>query len=667
MPNRLANETSPYLRQHAGNPVDWYPWGEEALQKAKAEQKPIFLSIGYSSCHWCHVMAHESFEDPAVADILNQNFVPIKVDREERPDLDHVYMSAVQAMTGQGGWPMSIFLTPDGNPFYGGTYFPPSSRGGMPSFTEVLNAVLEAWNNRRDQILNSAGQISGALSKQQVGAGGNEEGLTPDLLSAAFKGVEKGFEPRKGGWGTGPKFPHPMLLEFLLRYHHRTGEAKALEMVIQTLDEMARGGIYDQLGGGFHRYSVDADWLVPHFEKMLYDNALLARVYLHAWQVTDRALFRTIAEETLDYVLREMTDPSGGFYSTQDADTEHEEGKFYLWTAEEIRSLLGDDAEAFMKAYGVTEGGNFEGKNILTFSGTFEDHLALASDRRILFDARDRRVHPGRDEKALTSWNGLMLAAFAEAGRVLASENYLLAATRNAEFLLSQMHTPDGRLQHSWKEGDARVTGYLEDYADFIEGLLELYGATFDSRWYSAAVELAETMISHFGAPAGFYDTADDAEALILRPKELEEGATPSGNGMATTVLLRLAGLAVEPRYEELAYRALSQVEPLLDQYPTGFGQWLTALEYALSHHREIAVVGDPEAHDTRILLRACTAGYHPARIVAAGRPDAPNPEVPLLADRGMVEGKPTAYVCVDNTCLPPVTEVADLEEQLAA
>ena len=663
MPNHLANETSPYLLQHADNPVDWYPWGEEALAKAKAEDKPIFLSIGYSACHWCHVMAHESFEDEQVAAILNEHFVSIKVDREERPDLDRIYMSAVQAMTGHGGWPMSVFLTPDGQPFYGGTYFPPTPRYGMPSFTQVLTAITDGWQNRRHELVASGQRLVEAL-KQQSAIG--ESVKRESVMGAAFETLWRGFDRVHGGWGDAPKFPQPMALEFLLRHYHTTNDPLALKMVTQTLEAMARGGMYDQLGGGFHRYSVDNHWLVPHFEKMLYDNAQLARVYLHAWQVTGEPFFRTIAEETLDYVIREMTDPAGGFYSTQDADSEGEEGRFFLWTPTEIREILGVEAEAFMAAYGVTEAGNFEGRNILEFVWHTGQRPELAEARRKLFAARERRVHPGRDEKVLTSWNGLMLAAFAEAARALGRDNYRQVAGRNADFLLHELRNSEGHLWHTWKAGVAKINGYLEDYTHLIEGLLELYQTTFEPRWYQAAHELAEVMIAHFSAPeGGFFDTSDDHETLIIRPRELQDNAVPSGNAMAAFVLLRLAGLAVEPRYVELAHRSLEPMQPLLARYPLGFAQWLIALDYALSHPREIALVGDLEAPDTRALLDACTAGYRPHQIVALGAPDAKSSAVPLLQDRSQVEGRATAYVCVDFTCHPPVTDPAALKAWL--
>jgi uncharacterized protein YyaL (SSP411 family) len=675
MPNRLANETSPYLLQHADNPVDWYPWGEEALAKAKAEDKPIFLSIGYSACHWCHVMAHESFEDEGVAAILKEHFVSIKVDREERPDLDRIYMNAVQAMTGSGGWPMSVFLTPEGQPFYGGTYFPPTPRHGMPSFSQVLAAVADGWQNRRQELVVSSQRLVAALEQQSaIGQGVKREDVKSETLGAAFENLWRHFDRVHGGWGNAPKFPQPIALEFLLRHHHVTNDPLALKMASQTLEAMARGGMYDQLGGGFHRYSVDDHWLVPHFEKMLYDNAQLARVYLHTWQVTGEPFYRTITEEILDYVVREMMDGSttlttgaaGGFYSTQDADSEGMEGRFFLWTPGEIRDLLGQDSDLFTAVYGVTERGNasagsahgFEGKNILEFVGHVGQRAELAEARRKLLAAREQRVHPGRDEKVLTSWNGLMLAAFAEAARVLDIGYYQEVAVRNAEFLLHELMTDDGRLFHSWKEGKAKQNGFLEDYGCLIEGLLELYQTTFDPRWYQAARDLADGMIKHFSAPdGGFFDTSDDHERLITRPRELQDNAVPSGNAMAAFVLLRLAGLAVEPRYVELAQAALGPMQPLLARYPLGFAQWLIALDYALSHPHEIAIVGVIEAADTRALLDACTTGYRPHQVVALGPPDQEASTVPLLQGRSPIEGRATAYVCVDFSCRAPVTD----------
>ena len=665
MPNRLQHARSPYLLQHAENPVDWYPWGEEALRRARREDKPIFLSIGYAACHWCHVMAHESFEDEATAALLNEHFVSIKVDREERPDLDRIYMSAVQALTGGGGWPMSVFLTPEGHPFYGGTYFPPTPRYGLPSFRQVLEAIADAWRDRRAELIQGGRQLAQAIARQgriaPLASGG---GLDPRAPGAAFRALQRDFDRTHGGWGGAPKFPQPMVLEFLLRYHRAAGSRDALAMATRTLEAMARGGMYDQLGGGFHRYAVDERWLVPHFEKMLYDNAQLARVYLHAWQATGTPLFRAVAQETLDYVAREMRDPAGGFYASQDADSEGLEGKFFVWTEAEIRAALGDGADEFLAAYGVSEQGNWEGRNILEFVGELDRRPALAGARRRLFAVRQQRVPPGRDDKVLTAWNGLMLAAFAEAARVLDREDYAQIAQRNAAFALRELRRADGRLWRSWRAGAAHLNGYLEDYAALIEGLLELYQTTFAPRWYTAAQELAETMLRHFWSPeVGFYDTSDDHETLLTRPRDLQDNATPSGNALAATVLLKLAGLAQEPRYAELAHQLLAAVQPLLTQAPLGFGQWLQALAYTLARPQEIAIVGEPQAAATQALLAVVREGYRPFQVTALGAPGpAPSP-VPLLRDRSLLAGRPTAYVCDapaagDDapTCQAPVT-----------
>jgi uncharacterized protein YyaL (SSP411 family) len=663
MPNRLGSETSPYLLQHADNPVDWYPWCDEAFAAARAQDKPIFLSIGYSACHWCHMMAHESFEDKRTAAILNEHFVSIKVDREERPDLDRIYMAAVQAMTRSGGWPMSVFLTPDGHPFYGGTYYPPEPRHGMPAFRDILVAVASAWQNRRQELVSGGQKLVDALGRQTtVAQAPPSTTCTPDTLQTAFRQLEGSFDKSHGGWGRAPKFPQPMALEFLLRYHDRTGDGDALRMAIHALDAMARGGVYDQLGGGFHRYSVDEHWTTPHFEKMLYDVAQLARVYLHAWQVTSEPLFRTIVEETLDYVAREMTDPQGAFYSTQDADSEGEEGKYYVWTADQIRDILGDQAARFVKAYGVSESGNFEGRNILELHGSMGERQALGQARRELLAARDERVQPRRDEKVLTSWNGLMLAAFAEAARALGRDDYRAVAERNADFLLTELRASDGRLYHTWQAGVAKVNGYLEDHTHLAEGLLELYQATFDPRWYLAAKELVDVMIEHFPAPgAGFFDTSDDHEQLIIRPRELQDNAVPSGNSMATYVLQRLSGMAVEPRYEALAERSLCGMQPTLAERPLAFAQWLVSLDYALAHPFAIAIVGDNRSEDARTLLDACASGYRPHQVVALGRPDLEGAIIPLLQNRGQIDGRATAYVCVDAICLPPVRDPQEL------
>lgn len=676
MPNRLIHETSPYLLEHARNPVDWYPWGSAALEKARAEDKPIFLSIGYAACHWCHVMAHESFEDNDTAKILNDNFVPIKVDREERPDLDSIYMDAVVAMTGQGGWPMSVFLTPEGAPFYGGTYFPNVRRYGMPAFTDVLRAIADAWKNRRADLLKGSARLTDALKGDELLARfASADELNRSILNDAFKQLQDSFDAVHGGWGGAPKFPQPMTIDFLLRVYLRTRDELARKMIVKTLDEMAHGGMRDQLGGGFHRYATDANWLVPHFEKMLSDNAQLARAYLHAWQVTQDDYYRRIVEQTLDYVAREMTHARGGFFSSQDADSEGHEGKFYIWNADEIRNLIGDDAQIFFDAYGVTERGNFEGATILSMARAIdvvaamhnlsiaETQERLESARQKLFARRESRVKPARDEKVLTAWNGLMLAAFAQAARALKRDDYRALAERNADFLLREVRRADGRLLRSWNalRGDARLNAYLEDYANLAEGLLALYETTFDERWFVAARELADAMLAHFSDErGGFFDTSDDHEILLTRPKSLDDNAVPSGNAMATTVLLKLAAFTGEPRYADPAERALKMVQRALTAAPLGFGQWLSALDFALSQPKEIAIVGD--ATNARKLIDVVFGEYRPNQVVAVGTSGS---SIPLLQNRTMLDGKATAYVCRNFTCLLPVTEPEQLAKQL--
>jgi uncharacterized protein YyaL (SSP411 family) len=677
MTNRLAQETSPYLLQHAENPVDWYPWGEEALRRARAEDKPIFLSIGYAACHWCHVMEHESFENPQIAALMNEHFVCVKVDREERPDLDDLYMKAVVAMTGQGGWPMSVFLTPDGRPFFGGTYYPPEPRGGMPSFPQVLIGISRAWRERRADIERAGADLLEAVRRENA-AGTRDDVLRAGTLDAAASRLERGFDLAHGGWGGAPKFPQPMTIEFLLRSHVRTGERSPLTMASSTLTHMARGGIYDHVGGGFHRYATDAIWLVPHFEKMLYDNAQLARVYAQAWQVTRTPLFRRVAEETLDYLIREMTDPAGGFYSSTDADSEGEEGKYFVWTPDEIFAALGDDAELFAEAYGVSDEGNFEGKTILHRArdaqtlaagrGIAADEIErrLAAGRLVLRDIRSRRVRPGLDDKVLTAWNGLALTAFAEAARIFERPEYLAAARASANFILREMRAADGRLRRTWRRGQAKLNAYLEDYACFIDGLLSLYEADFDPRWFAEARGLADTMIARFGDPAGgFFDTSDDHEALPVRPKGLQDNATPSGNAMAATVLLRLAAWTGEGRYRDVAEEALRMVQPLLASYPTAFARWLCALDFALGRPKEIAIVGDPAGDDTRALLRVVRGAYRPNQVVAVGPPGGET-VVPLLAGRTPSNGRATAFVCENFTCRLPVTDPEALASLLS-
>ncbi len=667
MANRLAYESSPYLLQHKDNPVDWYAWGPEALARARAEDKPILLSIGYSACHWCHVMEHESFEDKETAALMNERFVSIKVDREERPDLDSIYMAAVQRLTGHGGWPMTMFLTPDGRPFYGGTYFPPTPRHGMPSFHQLLAAVSETYQKRREDVERSAGEIAAALVEHISVP--DTLGLSEDLLAFAARALGSEYDSAEGGFGGAPKFPQPMALEFLLRAH-RHGSPRALAMAERTLEKMAHGGIYDQLGGGFHRYSVDAVWLVPHFEKMLYDNAQLARVYLRAYQATGTPLYRRVAEETLRYVQREMTSPEGAFYASQDADSEGHEGKFFVWSAAEIEEALGADAPLFMRAYGVTQAGNFEGRNILHMArdvgalgrefGMDEAVLdtTLAQGRARLFAIRERRVHPGRDDKVLTAWNGLMLRAFADAAAVLDNTDFKRTAETNADFLLGALRK-DGRLLRTYKDEVARLNGYLEDYAFLADGLLALYEAGGGRRRLEEARALAEAILAHFADPAGgpFYSTSDDHEQLIQRPRDLTDNAIPAGNSVAAEVLLRLAAHTGEERYREAALRAIVPLQDAMARVPLAFARLLCAADFALDPPRELAIIGEPASPDTNTLLAVAARRFDPNLVVAIATPaEAANAVDPLLDQRSQREGTATAYYCENYTCQAPVT-----------
>ena len=677
MPNRLAQESSPYLQQHGSNPVDWFPWGAEALARALAEDKPIFLSIGYAACHWCHVMEHESFEDAATAEILNRNFVCIKVDREERSDLDSIYMQAVVAMTGHGGWPMSVWLNPQREPFYGGTYFPPERRHGMPGFKELLRNLAEAWQQRRGELQENARAMLEHL--RSPAAAGGAAGALPDagLLPQALQAVLQSFDWSNGGWGAAPKFPQPMTIEFLLRQHARSADPLALEMAERTLQAMAAGGMYDQLGGGFHRYAVDDHWLVPHFEKMLYDNAQLARVYLHAFQVTGKPLYKRIVEETCDYLLREMTEPGGGFYSAQDADSEGEEGRFFVWSVAEVREILKADALLFMEAFDVTAGGNFEGHSILHVQvplallaekyklAEAEVESRLARARMQLWAVREQRIKPLRDEKVLTAWNGLALAALAEAARVLGRADYLLAAQRNAEFVLGTLHTANGRLLRTWRAGSpAKLNAYLEDYANYADGLLELYQATFEERWFVAARQLADAMLEHFADDSGgFFDTSADHEQLITRPKDLQDNAVPGGNGMAAGVLLRLAAYTADARYSSAAEQVLARVQASAARYPTAFAQTLQALDFYASAPAEVALVGPLQDSGMAELLAELREPYRPHQVLALLQPLAGS-AIPLLHGRVQLGGQATAYVCRNFACQLPVTTRAALHRQ---
>ncbi|MBM4442031.1 MAG: thioredoxin domain-containing protein [Candidatus Rokubacteria bacterium] len=664
--NRLARETSPYLLQHAHNPVDWYPWGEEAFARARAEDKPLLLSVGYSACHWCHVMERESFEDDDIAGVMNRHFVNVKVDREERPDVDQIYMEAVQSMTGHGGWPMTVFLTPEGVPFYGGTYFPPTDRHGLPGFPRLLEAIADAWRSRRAEVV-----ASGQKLAAQLGQGGRLRGasttLGEEMLSSAFEALSSQFDEEFGGLGGAPKFPQPMIWEFVLRFWKRTGNPYAKRMVHTTLIRMARGGMYDQLGGGFARYSVDARWLVPHFEKMLYDNAQLASLYLHAWLAFGDPECRRVCEETLDYVLREMTDPSGGFYSAQDADSEGHEGKFFVWTPEEIRAVLGDGADAALEYWGLNHGVNFEGTNILYLPGE-PDPARMAAARQALYDARERRVHPGRDDKVLASWNGLMALALADAGRALGREDYVQAAARNVDFVLRAMRE-NGRLLRTWKGGQAKLLGYLEDYAMVAAALLAVWEATFERRWLNEARTLADDMLRLFWSDEveGFYDTGTDHETLIVRPRNLFDNAVPCGSSVAIEVLLRLTELTGERRYEERALRALRPLGDLMAKHPSGFGRFLCALDFEIGPRVEVALVRPATMADGLAPLVEETFGrYLPNRVVAGGVAGDPAAQsLPLLAGREAIGGKPTAYVCRNYACDLPVTDRAALRRQL--
>ena len=679
MPNRLVNETSPYLLQHANNPVDWHPWDTEALEKAKTENNPIFLSIGYAACHWCHVMAHESFEDPETAALMNEHFVNIKVDREERPDLDSIYMNATQAMTGSGGWPMSVFLTPDLQPFYAGTYFPPVRRYNMPSFREILSAVANAWQNDQAKAIDSAQRITAHI-QASTSVSKYELVLAQIHLTQAVNILNEGYDWGYGGWGDAPKFPQPMAIEFLLR-RHVEGDPNTLKPALHALKAMMRGGMYDVVGGGFSRYSVDQFWRVPHFEKMLYDNAQLVRAYLHAWQVTGEPEFKRIVIETLDFVAREMTHPDGGFYSSLDADSDGEEGKFYVWTQDEIRELLGNESDFFETAYGITANGNWEGTTVLQRAlddSTLAARFSLApktvtakltdSHTRLL-TARAGRIRPGTDDKVLTAWNGLMLEAMAEAARAFGDtgegKRYLDMATRNAEFLLSALR-PDGQLRRSWRDGKATGEVFLEDYAALILGLLELYQTDFNNCWFASAQELVDEMTARFSDPeGGFFDTPSDGEALVLRPKNLQDNAIPSGNALACEALLKFSAFTDKGKYRDVAEKAFKNVAEAAVRYPTAFARWLSAADFALSNGKQVAVLGDAGDDNLEALLNVLRSEYRPNMVVAASPYPIEKDAPALLHDRPLMDGRATAYVCEGFVCKQPATDPGKLKAQL--
>jgi uncharacterized protein YyaL (SSP411 family) len=675
--NRLANEASPYLLQHAHNPVDWFPWGEEAFERARREDKPVLLSIGYAACHWCHVMERESFEDPDTAALMNEHFVSIKVDREERPDVDAIYMDAVQAMTGHGGWPLTAFLTPEGKPFYAGTYYPNEDRMGMPSFRRVLTALAETWRERRGEIETQGQRLVEAISRS--GPSESNEPLTEDILSGAFTSLRRAFDPRWGGFGGAPKFPQPMTLEFVLREHLR-GRPEALDVLTTTLDRMAAGGVYDQIGGGFHRYSVDERWQVPHFEKMLYDNAQLLRLYTRAWQVTPRDTYRRVAMETGEYLLRELRQPGGGFSSSQDADSDGVEGGFYVWTYDDLEGLVGPGVAA---AFGATPAGNMEGgTNVLWRRHPVEaiaaemglDEERLRADveraRSRLFEEREDRARPATDDKVVAGWNGLAIAALAEAGRVFDVEAFVSAAVDAAAFAVRTLRDADGRLLRSWRDGRPGPRAVADDHALLADGLLTLFETTFELRWFASARELCDELLRSFWdrEAGGFFQTAGDAEPLVVRPKEVFDNAVPSGNSAASDVLLRMARLTGEAEYEKAAASALRLVRDAMAQAPTGFGLALSTLDAYLSPSLEIAIVGDPALPATTALVREVTVRrFVPNHVLAVAAPDDDEAAraVPLLAGRSQIDGSPTAYVCERFACNLPVMAPEDVARQL--
>jgi uncharacterized protein len=715
--NRLAAETSPYLLQHAHNPVDWYPWGPDALAQAVAGDRPIFLSIGYAACHWCHVMERESFEDEETAAVLNARFISIKVDREERPDLDAVYMAALQSMTGGGGWPMSLFLMPDGRPFYGGTYFPNEPRHGMASFRQVLAAVASSWNERRAELEAAADQLVDQLRlSSSAGAEGapasrpirppSPADRPADIVTPAVERLVGEFDFRHGGWAGPPRFPQPAIIELLLRRARVVPDERVLATATRALDAMADGGIHDQIGGGFHRYATDTDWHVPHFEKMLYDNAQLARVYLHAYQLTGEKRFRNVAGTTLDYIVRELRTSDGLFAASQDADTDGVEGGTYVWTSDEVAAALdgaalggaaldwaapnsgpkpgpgpkpgdADLAALFASAYGVTAAGNWEGATILSRvmgdeqiameyglpAQAVSDQLELAG--RLMLERRSSRPQPALDDKAVTAWNGLALAAFADAIPVLDRPGDLAVAEGLAEAALSLLRRPDGRLARSFRSGRAVGMGGLDDYACLADGLVSLYEATFDERWLVAARELVEVVERQFAdAAGGWFDTAADAETLIVRPKEIQDGATPSGGATAAATILRLAELTADMRLRDAAGRAIGQMEQLAGRYPRAFAAWLGALDFASASVTQVAIVGDRGAPATRALVDLARKGFQPYRVLAVGEPE--SSKLDLMHGRVAMGGRATAYVCRDFTCRRPVTAPEDLAAELA-
>ena len=677
--NRLIRETSPYLLQHAHNPVDWYPWGPEALERARSERRPILLSIGYSACHWCHVMEHESFEDEHVAALMNELFVCIKVDREERPDLDHIYMSAVQMLTGHGGWPLTVFLTPEGEPFSGGTYYPPVDRHGMPAFARVLQGVAQAYRGKPDEVRRSVAELRAGLAHVERQEPASAP-LAPDLPVEAARALASHYDPEYGGIGGAPKFPNTVGLSLFLRAWHTTGEAEFRTMVTETLGHMAAGGIYDQLGGGFHRYAVDERWLVPHFEKMLYDNALVSRLYLEGYQATGDPAWRQVVEETLAYVRREMTHPAGGFYAAQDADSEGVEGKYFVWTRAEVLEALGTQrGEILCRFYDVTDAGNFEHANILhrtldleQMSRLFERPEAeigaiIVEGNERLIELRRRRVPPGCDDKIITSWNALMVSAFAEAYKVLGRVEYRTTAERAVAFIYAHLRR-DGRLLRTFKDGEAKLNAYLDDHAFLLNALLDLYEGTFDLGLIARARELADTLLALFEDTerGGFFFTSADHEPLIHRPKPAFDGSIPSGNAAAAMGFLRLYYYAGDARYLGAAERTLALFAGAMRAQPFGFAHMLAAADFYLRKPREIVLVGCLDDPATEALLARIHRQYVPNKTLIVAEPDA-RERLPLAQGKAQLGGRVTAYVCHDYVCSPPVTGWEAVEQLLAA
>ena len=668
--NRLINESSPYLLQHSNNPVDWYPWASEAFLHAKTLDKPVILSVGYFSCHWCHVMERESFENPQIAALMNQNFISIKVDREERPDIDSIYMKCVQAFSGHGGWPLTVFLTPDAEPFYGGTYFPPTDRGNIPSFPRVLQAISHAYQNDKKGVLDTKSNILDSLVHFPFSVDSDEQFSTADI-DMAFQNLIPEFDVKHGGTGIQPKFPQPMIWEFLLKVYDKTSSKLALDAVTTTLDNMAYGGIYDQLGGGFHRYSTDMYWIVPHFEKMLYDNAQLVRLYLHAWQITKKPLYRRIVHETLDYIVREMTDPSGGFYSSQDADSEGVEGKYFVWTKHEIATLLEDSSKNQICDYfGITAHGNFEGKNILHVPSfkEFDQNESFNDACKSLLEIRNDRINPELDNKILTSWNAMTLQAFAEAGSAFERDDYIEVARNNAKFLLTNLSNQEGRLLRTWKNGNAKLNAYLEDYAYLGLSLLSLHESTMDPDWLESSIRLAYEMVDLFWdeGQRTFFDTGFDHEKLILRPREYTDNALPCGNSLAVDLLLRLSLVTNNNEFHRIASLSLYSMKSLMSKVPLGAGNWLCNLDFYLSSPFEIVLVGDPGSSELKNLAGQIFTNFISNRILVS-QPDE-NSKIsrfPIFDGRTLMDGEPVAYVCQNYTCNFPTKDPDELLSQL--